>query len=231
MKTEMETGLEVSALASDAWYVGVLLGATDDESIATIHRAPKSMNFLDTADVRTLQKTKSWWTRHQRQADEVIWPQFGIVRDRKIHRARSMASRVHQQSCENSLMNGSGPSHDLYTSTASSRHAHRRTVAAPWRTGRGGEDSLHRSFRTRRPHVASPVKVHPIAALKPNILSGRASRSRISQTCRSWHRFVPTVRWAAFSDGSIQKFEDLEPTTIVAFPGFQGENFRRISTS
>lgn len=210
-------------------------GATEERSIATIHRAlDVGMNFLDTADIYgpfTNERLVGRAIRGRR--DEVVLAtKFGNMRDEKGNFLGINGRPEYvRQACDASLQRLGIETIDLY-------YQHRVDPNTPIEDTVGAMADLVRAGKVRHlglseaaaPTIRRAHQTHPIAALQTEYsLWTRDPEGEILGTCRelgiAFVAYSPLGR--GFLTGRFRSVDDLASDDWRrSNPRFQGENFR-----
>jgi aryl-alcohol dehydrogenase-like predicted oxidoreductase len=211
-------------------------GATEEESVATIHRAlDLGVNFLDTADIYGPFKNEELVGRaiRDRRKEVILATKFGNVRgpDGSFVGVNGRPEYV-RESCDGSLKRLGTNYIDLY-------YQHRVDRTIPIEETVGAMADLVRAGKVRFIGLseAAPAtirrahKVHPITALQTEYsLWSRDPEDEILPTVRELGiGFVPySPLGRGFLTGRFRRFEDIpEGDYRRNSPRFQGENFQK----
>jgi aryl-alcohol dehydrogenase-like predicted oxidoreductase len=211
-------------------------GATEEESLATIHRAlDLGVNFLDTADIYGPFKNEELVGRaiRDRRKEVILATKFGNVRgpDGSFVGVNGRPEYV-RESCDGSLKRLGTNYIDLY-------YQHRVDRTIPIEETVGAMADLVRAGKVRFIGLseAAPAtirrahKVHPITALQTEYsLWSRDPEDEILPTVRELGvGFVPySPLGRGFLTGRFRRFEDIpEGDYRRNSPRFQGENFQK----
>ena len=217
-------------------HVRILWPPTEEESVATIHRAlDLGINFLDTADVYGRGDNEELVGRAlQGRRDQVVLAtKFGNVRDEE-GRFTGINGRPEyvRQACEASLRRLQMETIDLY-------YQHRVDRTVPIEETVGAMSRLVEEGKVRFLGLseAAPATIrrahgtHPISALQTEYsLWTRDPEEQILPVCEelgiTFVAYSPLGR--GFLTGRFKRFEDLAPDDWRRnHPRFQGENFAR----
>jgi aryl-alcohol dehydrogenase-like predicted oxidoreductase len=226
------SGLGLGCMGMSEFYAG----ATEQESVATIHRAlDLGLNLLDTADIYGPFKNEELVGRaiRDRRDRVVLATKFGNVRgpDGTFVGVNGRPEYV-RQSCDDSLGRLGTDHIDLY-------YQHRVDRTVPIEETVGAMADLVRAGKVRFIGLseASPAtirrahKVHPIAALQTEYsLWSRDPEDEILPTLRElgigFVAYSPLGR--GFLTGRFRRFEEIpEGDYRRNSPRFRGENFQK----
>lgn len=210
--------------------------ASEDESIATIHRAIElGATLLDTADMYGPHKNEELVGRaiRGRREQVVLATKFGIVRSADPTQ-RSISGRPEYvaSACDASLKRLGVEVIDLY-------YQHRVDPETPIEETVGAMAALVKAGKVRflglseasADTIRRAHKVHPITALQSEYsLWTRDPEDEILATCReleiAFVAYSPLGR--GFLTGQLKRFEDLAADDFRRYsPRFQGENFQK----
>jgi len=210
--------------------------ASEDESIATIHRAIElGATLLDTADMYGPHKNEELVGRaiRGRRKQVVLATKFGIVRGTDPAQ-RSISGRPEYvaSACDASLKRLGVEVIDLY-------YQHRVDPETPIEETVGAMAALVKAGKVRflglseasADTIRRAHKVHPITALQSEYsLWTRDPEDEVLATCRAlgiaFVAYSPLGR--GFLTGQLKRFEDLAADDFRRYsPRFQGENFQK----
>lgn len=237
MREMGRSGIPVSAVGLGCMGMSEFYaGATETESIATIHHAlDLGVNFLDTADMYGPFKNEELVGRaiRGRRNQVVLATKFGNVRGAGGSFLGVNGKPEYVRACCEGSLKRLGVDHiDLYY-----QHRVDRTVPIEETVGAMGELVRAGKVRFLGLSEAAPAtirrahKIHPIMALQTEYsLWTRDVEDEILPTIRelgiSFVAYSPLGR--GFLTGRFQRFEDLPETDYRRHsPRFQGDNFQK----
>ena len=237
MRTLGKSNLEVSAIGLGCMGMSEFYaGATEEESVATIHKAlDMGLNLLDTADMYGPFKNEELVGRaiRGRREQVVLATKFGNVRGEDGSFLGVCGRPDYVRACCNASLKRLGVDHiDLYY-----QHRVDRTVPIEETVGAMGELVKAGKIRYLGLSEASPATIrrghaeHSITALQTEYsLWTRDPEDEVLPTVRElgigFVAYSPLGR--GFLTGRFRKFEDLDEKDYRRFsPRFQGENFQK----